>query len=195
MTTNKETKLLARKLGMSSLWIENKLTPVTLIEILDHKTIKTLPNNRILVGAQPKPLSKLNSPEKGQFTGLDTGYSFLYETDYLPENLASFFDTKKVTIQGRCKSKGFAGGIKRHNFSSRGWSHGVTKSHRGIGSIGQCQDPGRVWPGRKMPGHLGGHNVTLQSRVLSFDLDKRLLVVRGQVPGTAKRTILTLTQS
>jgi large subunit ribosomal protein L3 len=90
----------------------------------------------------------------------------------------------KVDVQARSKGKGFAGVIKRWNFSSCGMTHGVSKAHRKPGSTGQCQDPGRVFPGKKMPGQMGGGNITaLGLRILKIDLEKQALLVVGAVPG------------
>ncbi|MBX6392535.1 MAG: 50S ribosomal protein L3, partial [Burkholderiales bacterium] len=92
---------------------------------------------------------------------------------------------QKVDVTGTSIGKGFAGVIKRHNFSSNRASHGNSLSHNTPGSTGQAQDPGRVFPGKKMPGHLGAVKVTVQNlEVLRVDTERGLLLVKGSVPGS-----------
>ena len=89
------------------------------------------------------------------------------------------------------KGKGFSGNIKRHNFRSQRASHGNSLSHRAPGSIGQCQDPGRVFKGKKMPGRLGGKSVTTQNLVvIRVDEGKKLLLIKGAVPGAVNARVV-----
>ena len=89
------------------------------------------------------------------------------------------------------KGKGFSGNIKRHNFRSQRASHGNSLSHRAPGSIGQCQDPGRVFKGKKMPGRLGGKSVTTQNLVvIRVDEGKKLLLIKGAVPGAVNTRVV-----
>jgi large subunit ribosomal protein L3 len=92
---------------------------------------------------------------------------------------------QKVDVTGRTIGKGFAGGVKRHNFSMQDATHGNSLSHRAPGSIGQCQTPGRVFKGKKMAGHMGAEQVSVQSlEVVRVDVDRNLLLVKGAVPGS-----------
>jgi large subunit ribosomal protein L3 len=91
---------------------------------------------------------------------------------------------QKVDVTGQSKGKGFQGGIKRWNFTMQDATHGNSISHRSIGSIGQCQTPGRVWKGKKMAGHMGSEQVTTQSlEIVRVDAENNLLLIKGAVPG------------
>ena len=95
-----------------------------------------------------------------------------------------FLPGQFVDVTGKNKGKGFAGAMKRWGFAGQGASHGVSKTHRAIGSTGGCQDPGRVWPGKKMPGHMGARKKTTQNlRVFKVDQRRNLIYVKGAVPG------------
>jgi large subunit ribosomal protein L3 len=95
-----------------------------------------------------------------------------------------FAQGQKVDVTGSSKGKGFTGGIKRWNFHMQDATHGNSLSHRSLGSIGQCQSPGRVFKGKKMAGHLGSSQVTVQSlEIVKVDLERQLLLVKGAVPG------------
>ncbi len=96
-----------------------------------------------------------------------------------------FIAEQRVDITGQSKGKGFAGGMKRHNFRGLEASHGVSVSHRSHGSTGQCQDPGRVFKGKKMAGHMGDERVTQQGlRIVSTDAEQGLIFIEGAVPGS-----------
>jgi large subunit ribosomal protein L3 len=93
---------------------------------------------------------------------------------------------QKVDVTGQSKGKGFQGGIKRWNFHMQDATHGNSISHRALGSIGQCQTPGRVWKGKKMAGHMGAEQVTTQKlEVVRVDAERNLLLIKGAVPGAA----------
>ena len=99
-------------------------------------------------------------------------------------NAGHYVEGQFVDISGTSIGKGFAGAMKRHNFSGLRASHGVSISHRSHGSTGQCQDPGRVFKGKKMAGHLGDSKVTIQNlQVVKTDLDRGLIMIKGAVPG------------
>ena len=102
-----------------------------------------------------------------------------------PQILPSLFSPgQRVDVSGLSKGKGFAGVMKRHNFSGNRASHGVSISHRSAGSTGQCQDPGRTFKGKKMAGHLGSEKVTAKSiEVVAVDDDQGIIMLRGSVPG------------
>jgi len=140
--------------------------------------------------------SLVNSPSAGHFrnAGVEPGEG-LWEfrmgpTDGdLPEvgseiTVERFESGQKVDVTGTSKGKGFAGVIKRHNFSMQDATHGNSLSHRAPGSIGQCQTPGRVFKGKKMAGHMGAERVTTQNlEVVRVDPERNLLLIRGAVPG------------
>jgi len=99
-------------------------------------------------------------------------------------NVEQFETGQKVDVTGTSIGKGFAGGVKRHNFSMQDATHGNSLSHRAPGSIGQCQTPGRVFKGKKMAGHMGDARVTTQNlEVIKVDADRNLLLIKGAVPG------------
>jgi large subunit ribosomal protein L3 len=99
-------------------------------------------------------------------------------------NVEQFEAGQIVDVTGTSKGKGFAGGVKRHNFSMQDATHGNSLSHRAPGSIGQCQTPGRVFKGKKMAGHMGDARVTTQNlEVVKVDVERNLLLIKGAVPG------------
>ncbi len=103
-------------------------------------------------------------------------------------------DVLFVNVSGISKGKGFAGVIKRHNFKSQRYSHGTSLTHRAPGSIGQCQDPGRVVKGKKMPGHMGNDNVTIKNlKVLKVYTDKNIILLKGAVPGNNGSNLILTT--
>jgi large subunit ribosomal protein L3 len=98
---------------------------------------------------------------------------------------------QKVDVSGTTQGKGFAGAIKRHHFSSNRASHGNSKSHNAPGSTGQAQDPGRVFPGKRMAGHLGDVLRTVQClEIVRIDAERQLLLIRGAVPGSRGRDLI-----
>lgn len=102
-----------------------------------------------------------------------------------------FTDIKYVDVSGISKGKGFAGVIKRHNFSAQRASHGNSLSHRAPGSIGQCQSPGRVFKGKKMPGRMGGENVSIKNlRIVKIYNDKNILLLKGAIPGSVGSKVI-----
>ena len=104
----------------------------------------------------------------------------------MPELNVSFFGAGHfVNVTGRSKGKGFQGGVKRHNFSMQDATHGNSVSHRAIGSTGQCQEPGRVFKGKKMAGHMGNAQITEEClEILRVDSERNLLLVKGAIPGS-----------
>jgi large subunit ribosomal protein L3 len=125
----------------------------------------------------------------GEFALTDEQVSGYSMGQVLP---ASLFEAgQKVDVTGTTQGKGFTGTIKRHNFSSQRASHGNSRSHNVPGSIGMAQDPGRVFPGKKMPGHLGDVRRTVQNlEVARVDAERNLLLVKGAVPGSREGTII-----
>ena len=202
--------IIGKKVGMTQIFDEQgKVIPVTVIEagpcvVAQVKTNETDGYNAIQLGFGDVKESKLNNPEKGHFTK-----SKLPLKKHLREfRMDSVEDVKvgdelkadvfakgdKVDIQGISKGKGFQGVIKRHHQSRGPMGHG-SMYHRRPGSMGSTSTPGRVFKGKNLPGHTGRITVTIQNlEVVSVDLDKNVILVKGSVPG-ANGTILKIKQS
>ncbi len=194
--------LIGRKVGMTRIFTpEGVSIPVTVIEVdanrvTQVKTLETDGYRAIQVTTGTKKASRLVKPEAGHFAkaGVEAGRG-LWEfrlADGEGSDIAVgaelkvelFSDVKMVDVTGQSKGKGFAGTIKRWNFSMGDATHGNSLSHRSPGSIGQRQSPGRVFKGKKMAGHMGDERVTVQSlEVVRVDAERNLLLVKGAVPG------------
>lgn len=194
--------LIGRKVGMTRIFTpEGVSIPVTVIEVdanrvTQVKTLETDGYRAIQVTTGTKKASRLVKPEAGHFAkaGVEAGRG-LWEfrlADGEGSEIAVgtelkvelFSDVKMVDVTGQSKGKGFAGTIKRWNFSMGDATHGNSLSHRSPGSIGQRQSPGRVFKGKKMAGHMGDERVTVQSlEVVRVDAERNLLLVKGAVPG------------
>lgn len=188
------------KRGMSRIFTDDGVSvPVTVIEatpnrITQRKTADTDGYEAIQVTAGDVKQSKVNKPEAGHFSknkveaGRDL-WEFRVEAgselavgDAL--DVTAFEAGQKVDVTGQSKGRGFAGVVKRHNFRTQDMSHGNSVSHRAPGSIGQCQTPGRVFKGKKMAGHMGAAQVTVQTlEIARVDAERNLLLVKGAVPG------------
>ena len=129
---------------------------------------------------------KDNDAKKGYLTEFNLSeeeFNFLQDAKEI--TLHPFSETKKVDVSGVSKGKGFAGVVKRHNFKTQDATHGNSLAHRAPGSIGQCQFPGRVFKGKKMAGHMGDKNTTVQNlEIEKIDLEDNLLLIKGAVPGS-----------
>jgi large subunit ribosomal protein L3 len=194
--------IVGRKCGMSRIFTENgESVPVTLIEatpnrIVQVKTIENDGYNAVQVAAGSKRAALVNKPLAGHYAKakVEAGRG-LWEFRVSAEEAAGFavggeitadvFAVgQKVDVQGVTKGKGFQGTIKRHNFTMGDATHGNSLSHRAPGSIGQRQTPGRVFPGKKMSGHMGDVQQTMQNLVvMKVDAERGLLAIRGSVPG------------
>lgn len=193
--------LIGRKIGMSRIFTETGDTvPVTVVEVLPNivtqvKSIEGEGYKAIQVTTGKRLASRVNKPEAGHFAkakveagaGLwefrlnDNDKSFeVGESIY-----ADLFEAgQRVDVVGTSKGKGFAGGVKRHNFRTQDATHGNSLAHRVLGSIGQNQTPGRVFKGKKMAGHLGAERCTIQNlEVIRVDKEKNLILIKGAVPG------------
>jgi large subunit ribosomal protein L3 len=191
--------LVAEKLGMTSDFSDNgTVTPVTVLKILNcailsKKTVETHGYNSVVMGFGEVKEKNVTKPMKGYFSKLDAPSlahvkEFRIGTNYDGTNEvldASYFAAGQfVDVSGISIGKGFAGGMKRWNFRGLEASHGVSVSHRSHGSTGQRQDPGKVFKGKKMAGHMGCRNVTTQNlQIVKIDLENGLLIVKGSVPG------------
>ena len=195
------TGLMAKKIGMTRVFDQNrKHNSVTVLEIPSAKVLKLRKTdkdgyNALVVGFGESKPAKLNKPEKSFFAKLKTEpvkkiKEFRVSEDSLVKSgtmidVSHFVVGQFVDVKATSIGKGFAGGMKRHNFSGLRASHGVSISHRSHGSTGNSQDPGKVWKGKKMAGQLGNKTVSMQNlEVVSIDEERGLLLVKGGVPGS-----------
>jgi large subunit ribosomal protein L3 len=195
--------LVGRKIGMTRLFTDDgDAVPVTVVDVSNNRVtqIKTLENDgytAIQVTFGKRRASRVSKPAAGHFAkaGVEAGH-ILSEFRVEPDQLANFklgghvgVDIFKVgqlvDVTGTSVGKGFAGVIKRHHFSSNRASHGNSRSHNVPGSIGMAQDPGRVFPGKRMSGHLGAVKRTTQKlQIVRIDTERQLLLIKGAVPGS-----------
>jgi large subunit ribosomal protein L3 len=176
--------------------------PVTVIDVSNNrvtqvKTVDTDGYTGVQVAFGSRKASRVTKPEAGHLAkaGVEAG-TILKEFRVTPEVAAEYkpgtvvpvglFEVgQSVDVQGTSIGKGFAGTIKRHNFGSQRASHGNSRSHNVPGSIGMAQDPGRVFPGKRMSGHMGDETVTVQNLdVIRVDAERSLLLVKGAIPGS-----------
>ncbi len=194
--------LIGRKRGMTRVFTEQgDSVPVTVIEVSPNritqvKTVETDGYSALQVTLGKKRSSLVTKPQAGHFgkaeveageglweLRLDDGESTDLEAG-AELNVEQFEAGQMVDVTGTSKGKGFAGAVKRHNFSMQDATHGNSLSHRAPGSIGQCQTPGRVFKGKKMAGHMGDERVTTQNlEVVKIDTERNLLLIKGAVPG------------
>ncbi len=194
--------LIGRKSGMTRVFCEDGTTvPVTVLQIDENKVVqvKNLENDgyrAVQVAAGDKKSSKVNKAMAGHYAAANvTAGRGLWEfrlNDGEGEELAagselslSIFEAgQKVDVSGTSIGKGYAGGVKRHNFKMQDATHGNSISHRAPGSIGMCQTPGRVFKGKKMAGHMGAVKTTTQNLIVhAVDAERNLILVKGSVPG------------
>ena len=197
--------ILGRKIGMTQVFAKNgKLTPVTVIEVEPNvvsqiKTVATDGYDAIQLAAIEKREKLANKPEIGHLKKANTTPKrFLKEirgvnvSDYSLGQVIKadlFEEGEMVDVTGTSKGKGFQGVIKRHNQSRGPMGHG-SQYHRGVGSMGTLL-PMRVIPGKKMPGHMGGEQVTVQNlEIVQIDLENNVILVKGNVPGPKKSLVL-----
>ena len=195
--------LIGRKLGMTRVFAEDgDSIPVTVLEVVPNrvtqiKTIKTDGYESLQVAYGSKKSTKLSKPLVGHYAKATAEARAGLKEFRIPstelENyklnsqitVELFKPGQKVDVTGITIGKGFQGPIKRHHFSSNRATHGVSISHNSHGSTGQCQDPGRVFPGKKMAGHLGAKQRTTQNlEVVRIDLGRNLILIKGAVPGS-----------
>ena len=195
--------LVGRKVGMTRIFTDDGVSvPVTVLDVSNNRVaqIKTPENDgysAIQVAFGKRRPSRVNKSMAGHLAkaGVEAG-NLLKEFAVTAEELTTlkpgdqlsvsiFAVGQKVDVTGQTIGKGFQGGIKRHHFSSQRASHGNSVSHNAPGSIGMCQDPGRVFPGKKMAGHLGDVQRTQQNlEIIRVDAERQLLLVKGAVPGS-----------
>ncbi|QMU60270.1 MAG: 50S ribosomal protein L3 [Gammaproteobacteria bacterium] len=198
--------LIGKKVGMTRVFTEAGVSvPVTVVHapanrITQVRTPETDGYHAVQVTYGDKKPSRINKPISGQYakTGVKAGRGLSeFRLEATPAanaydglkvgteiNAALFSVGQKVSVAGVSKGKGFAGPVKRHNFHMQDATHGNSISHRAHGSTGQCQDPGRVFKGKKMAGHMGSERVTTKNlEVVQIDTEKDLLLIKGAVPG------------
>ncbi|MBB5020516.1 large subunit ribosomal protein L3 [Chitinivorax tropicus] len=194
--------LVGRKIGMTRIFAEDGASiPVTVLDMSNNrvaqvKTDETDGYTGVQVAFGSRKASRVNKAQAGHFAkaGIEAGRG-LREFQLTAEQLAElkpgsvlsveiFASGQLVDVTGTSQGKGFSGVIKRHNFSSNRASHGNSVSHNKPGSIGQAQDPGRVFPGKRMAGQYGNVKRTVQClEVVRVDVERQLLLVKGAVPG------------
>ncbi len=195
--------LIGRKVGMTRIFTEEGASiPVTVLEVVPNRVtqIKTVESDGytgLQVAYGERRASRINKALTGHYAkaGVAAGAGikeFNVSADVLSGyqvggnvTVEIFSAGQMVDVTGTSIGKGFAGAIKRHNFSSNRASHGNSRSHNVPGSIGMAQDPGRVFPGKRMPGHLGDVKVTTQNlEVVRVDVERNLLLIKGAIPGS-----------
>ena len=193
--------VIAKKLGMTRLFMEDgRQIPVTVLQLDGLQVVSTRTADKdgytaVQLGAGTAKAKRVSAPMRGHFAKASVAPKRkLAEFRVSPENLIEvgeeitadhYFEGQFVDIAGTSIGKGFAGAMKRHNFGGLRASHGVSISHRSHGSTGQCQDPGKVFKGKKMAGHMGAARVTTQNlQVVKTDSDRGLIMVKGAVPGS-----------
>ena len=205
MSLSNHLGLLGRKVGMTRIFTDDgNSIPVTVIDVSNNRVtqVKTLENDgyvalQVTFGA--RKASRVSKPAAGHLAkaGVEAG-EIIQEFRVTAETAAQypsganvpvnavFTAGQKVDVQGTTIGKGFAGTIKRHHMKSQRASHGNSRSHNVPGSIGMAQDPGRVFPGKRMTGHLGDDLVTTQNLdIVRVDEARQLLMIKGAIPGSA----------
>ncbi|WP_193188691.1 50S ribosomal protein L3 [Nisaea sediminum] len=192
--------VIAQKMGMTRVFTETgDHVPVTVLkmdncQVVGVRTEETDGYTAVQLGVGAAKVKRVSKPMRGHFAKAKVEpkrklAEFRVSPDALLEVGAEitadhFVAGQKVDVVGTSIGKGFAGAMKRHNFGGLRASHGVSISHRSHGSTGNSQDPGRVWKGKKMAGHLGDERVTTQNlEVVQLDADRGLILVKGSVPG------------
>ena len=198
--------LIGKKLGMTREFFESGISvPVTVIKVEKGRIIDLIEQNKrgynaIMVGFANIKTSKLTKSMKGFFSKKSTEPKKILKEfrvksleDLKPGSeigLEIFKDVKFVDVKSKTIGKGFAGVMKRHNFSGLRATHGVSVSHRSHGSTGQRQDPGKVFKGKKMAGHMGDKMRTIQNlEIIKSDLHNNLMYVKGSIPGAKNSTV------
>ena len=193
--------VIAKKVGMTRLFMEDgKQVPVTVLQLDELQVVATRTAEKdgysaVQLGAGTARVKRVSKAMRGHYAAARVAPKRkIAEFRVAPENLIGvgeeitanhYFEGQFVDVSGTSIGKGFAGAMKRHNFAGLRASHGVSISHRSHGSTGQCQDPGKVFKGKKMAGHMGAARITTQNlQVVRTDADRGLIMVKGAVPGS-----------
>ena len=202
-----EIALIGKKIGMTrEFYKSGQLVPVTILKMEKARVIQVIEEEKrgykaVQLGYGKIKNSKLTKSQKGYFVKKNTEakkklkeYRVLNTENYKEGNefgLEIFKDIKFVDTRSKTIGKGFAGAMKRHNFGGLRATHGVSISHRSHGSTGQRQDPGKVFKGKKMAGHMGDKLRTMQNiEIIKTDLENELLYLKGSIPGSKNSEIL-----
>jgi len=192
--------VIAQKVGMTRIFTDGgEHIPVTVLrlencQVVGQRTAEKNGYTAVQLGAGRAKVKRLTRAERGGFAVANVEPKRrVAEFRVSPENMIDvgaeitadhFVEGQFVDVSGTSIGKGFAGGMKRHGFGGLRASHGVSINHRSHGSTGQCQDPGKVFKGKKMAGHMGDVSVTTQNlRVVKTDAERGLIMIRGAVPG------------
>jgi large subunit ribosomal protein L3 len=201
------TGLIARKEGMTRIFAEDgRNVPVTVLrvdncQVIAHRTEETDGYTAVQLGAGNAKIKRTSKANRGHFAKAKVEpkrklAEFRVPSENLPPigvalSAKHFVPGQFVDVVGTSIGKGFAGAMKRHNFGGLRASHGVSVSHRSHGSTGQCQEPGKVFKGKKMAGQMGNERVTTQNlEVVAIDEDDNLILVKGAVPGAKSGWVL-----
>ena len=193
--------VIAKKVGMTRLFLEDgKQVPVTVLQldklqVVAQRTPEKDGYTAVQLGAGTAKAKRTTQAMRGHFAAAKVEPKRkIAEFRVAPEAMINvgeeitadhYFEGQFVDVSGTSIGKGFAGAMKRHNFGGLRASHGVSISHRSHGSTGQCQDPGKVFKGKKMAGHMGAVRVTTQNlQVVKTDADRGLIMIKGDVPGS-----------
>ena len=193
--------VIAKKVGMTRLFMEDgKQIPVTVLQldglqVVANRTAEKDGYSAVQLGAGAAKAKRVSQAMRGHFAAANVAPKRkIAEFRVDPENMIAvgeeltadhYFAGQFVDVSGTSVGKGFQGAMKRHNFSGLRATHGVSVSHRSHGSTGQCQDPGKVFKGKKMAGHMGSARITTQNlQVVRTDTDRGLIMVKGAVPGS-----------
>lgn len=198
--------IVGEKVAMSQVWVNDRVVPVTVLRVEPARIVQVKTSERdgysaLQVTYGTRDAKKLTKPQAGHFAKagvapgrrlvelrLDSVDGFEVGQEIRVDTLAQ---GQRVDVTAVSRGKGFAGGMKRHNFKGQGASHGNHKHHRAPGSIGSCSFPGRVFKGLRMAGHMGHEQVTtLNLEVVEADLERNLLLVKGSVPGPAGGVVI-----
>ncbi|WP_439524981.1 50S ribosomal protein L3 [Marivita sp.] len=193
--------IIAKKVGMTRLFMEDgKQIPVTVLQldnlqVVAQRTPDQHGYSAVQLGTGSIKAKRVSKAMRGHFSAANVEPKRkVAEFRVAPENLINvgeeitadhYFEGQFVDVSGTSIGKGFAGAMKRHNFGGLRASHGVSISHRSHGSTGQCQDPGKVFKGKKMAGHMGAVKVTTQNlQVVKTDAERGIIMIKGAVPGS-----------
>ena len=193
--------VIAKKLGMTRVFMEDgRQVPVTVLQMENVQVVEQRTGERdgytaVQLGAGAAKAKRTSQSMRGHFAAAKVEPKRkIAEFRVAPENMIEvgeeitanhYFEGQFVDVSGTSIGKGFAGAMKRHNFGGLRATHGVSVSHRSHGSTGQCQDPGRVFKGKKMAGHMGSARITTQNlQVVKTDADRGLIMIKGAVPGS-----------
>ena len=196
--------LIGKKLGMTNLFEGGKIVPITLIKVLPNVVVEVRKykdkNGLVLAGCEEVNDKKLNKPQKDEFAKknikphreikefvVGEGINVLPNTEMA---IGDYLLNAVVDVRGKTIGKGFQGAMKRYGFGGMCASHGVSLTHRSLGSTGNRTLPGRVFKGKKMAGHMGNKNICIQNLIISnVDKDNNIIAIKGSIPGKANSIV------